>query len=267
MRDKFIRASAAISLITASVLWGATLVFAKVALTQLSVFHLLLYRFGLASCVLLPLLLLYRRRLDPKDAGVLLLIGFLTVPATYFLQFTGLAHTSASGAALIIGLFPPVLALASTWLYRERLPWMGWGAIAMSVLGVVISVGVPGDEQSLLGNTVTTYVLIFGTLTLLPISLLLDGLPSLSLSAEVWLSLLALGPICTVLPYMLWNWGLNYIPTSQAGVYTNLQTVVGAMLGVLVLHETLGAGILLGGATIVGAAVVISMPSLDRQVD
>ncbi|UCC64917.1 MAG: DMT family transporter, partial [Anaerolineae bacterium] len=152
MREKLVRTLAAIGLLTASVLWGWTLVFAKVALTQLSVFHLLLYRFGLASSALLPLLLIRRSPLERKDLRILLWIGFLTVPATYLLQFTGLAHTSASGAALVIGLYPALLALASSWLYHETLPWIGWGAIGLSVLGVFISVGVPGGDQSLLGN-------------------------------------------------------------------------------------------------------------------
>ena len=58
---------------------------------------------------------------------------------------------------------------------------------------------------------------------------------------------------------------------SHAGIYVNLEPVVGAILGVCVLHEKLGIVALVGGALIVGAAVYFSckpatMVAVDGKV-
>jgi drug/metabolite transporter (DMT)-like permease len=51
------------------------------------------------------------------------------------------------------------------------------------------------------------------------------------------------------------------VPASRAGVFLNLEPLVGALLGVLVLGEAWGAGTVVGGALIIGAAVVVSRRS------
>lgn len=56
----------------------------------------------------------------------------------------------------------------------------------------------------------------------------------------------------------LWNWGVGRVPASRAGVFLNLEPLVGALLGVLVLGEAWGPGTVVGGALIIGAAGVVS---------
>ena len=47
-------------------------------------------------------------------------------------------------------------------------------------------------------------------------------------------------------------------PASQAGVFLNLEPVVGALLGVILLHEVLGSFSILGGLLVIGAAVFVA---------
>lgn len=54
------------------------------------------------------------------------------------------------------------------------------------------------------------------------------------------------------------EWGLKRVPPSQAGVFVNLEPLVGAILGVSVLHEVLGRMAFDGGALIIGGAVYFS---------
>jgi drug/metabolite transporter (DMT)-like permease len=49
------------------------------------------------------------------------------------------------------------------------------------------------------------------------------------------------------------------VPASQAGVFLNLEPVVGAALGVALLHDVLGPFALVGGMMVVAAAVVVAM--------
>lgn len=284
---------AVVALVIACSVWGTAFLFGKLAFTELTVSQVVLYRFGLASLALLPIALLRRAWPQPQDLPLFVVTGFLTVPVTFLLQFGGLSLTSVASASLIIGAFPPLLALAAAGFYHEKLGTRGWAAVGASTLGVLLIVGLPGPDHNWLGDALvflslitsvawvllskrlierysaliaTGYVLTFGTLTLLPISLFWDGLPRLSLSGGVWGSVLALGLVSTAFTFMVWNWGLERVPASQAGVYVNLEPVVGAVLGVTVLQEVLGPGALLGGLLIVAAAWIISQPEEPRQL-
>jgi drug/metabolite transporter (DMT)-like permease len=49
----------------------------------------------------------------------------------------------------------------------------------------------------------------------------------------------------------------------------NIEPVVGVLLGVLILHETLDPGVLLGGFLVLGAALLVShpVPSVIEQAE
>jgi drug/metabolite transporter (DMT)-like permease len=66
------------------------------------------------------------------------------------------------------------------------------------------------------------------------------------------------GLLATASTTVLWNWGLKRVPAARAGIFVNLEPMVGAILGVAVLHEVLGRMALAGGALIVGGAVYFS---------
>lgn len=221
-------ATAALAL--ASCAWGASFLFAKLTFSELAVSHLVLYRFFLASLILVPLALKQRHFPKRKDLPLFAVAAFFTVPATFLLQYTGLSLTSVTSAGLIIGAFPVLMALAATIFLGEKINIKGWAAIAVSTFGVSLIIGSPGENRSLAGDAlvflslfaavawvllnrrltnaypalaVTAYVLALGTLMLLPISLLLDGIPRLDVSATAWASIAALGIVCTCLAYGL----------------------------------------------------------------
>jgi drug/metabolite transporter (DMT)-like permease len=221
-----------------------------------------------------------------------LLTGFLAVPVTFLLQFGGLSRTTVSSAALLVGALPLLLALGASWFFCERLSRVGWTAVGLSSLGIVLLVGLPGRGHDWLGDLLvflslitaaawvllnkrllrsysplvaTAYILAFGTSMLVPISLWWDGTPPTDLSAGVWYSVLGLGLAGTAFAFTLWNWGLEHWEASRAGVFLNLEPVIGAALGVTILGETLGPGALLGGVLVVCSAIVISLPLSSAQ--
>ena len=274
------------ALTAAGALWGVSFLFGKWALEEMSPGHVTLVRFVLASAVLLPYALwrgVWPRR---HDLPLFLLVGFLTVPATFLVQFWGLSMTSASVAALIVGCGPPMIALFARLFCGERLGKGGWAAIGASTLGVGLTVAGHGTGNGWLGDALifvsllavvgwvllgkrlneryppvaaTAWVITFGTMSLAPAALLSEGLPRLGLpTAGGWASVLVLGLGCSAATYALWNWGIGKIAASRAGVFLNLEPLVGALLRVLVLGERWGPGTVVGGALILGAAVVIS---------
>jgi drug/metabolite transporter (DMT)-like permease len=104
---------------------------------------------------------------------------------------------------------------------------------------------------------VTATMLIAGTVMLLVWVELTRPL-RFRFSLQTWAAVAAQGLLATAAAYLFWNWGLSRIPAARAGVFLNLEPVVGTLLGLLVLHEKLGKAAVLGGILIVGAAVYFS---------
>ncbi len=73
-----------------------------------------------------------------------------------------------------------------------------------------------------------------------------EGVPRLALTAVGWASVLVLGLGCSAATYVLWNRGLRRVSASRGGVFLNLEPLVGALLGVLVLGDAWGPGMALG---------------------
>lgn len=279
------RMPALAALVAASVAWGAVFLFAALALRTLTPLAVVTLRFVIASLALLPLMLWRRERPARGDWPAFLAASLLGVPVAMLLLFTGIALAGATISALLLGAFPVFLSLAALAFDRERLRWHGWAATFASALGVALIVGRPGRATGWLGPVlvlaslvcftfwvvfsqrlmrrystfaVTSWVILLGTLMLLPLAAW-RGLPDpRSLDATTLASLLMLGLLCTAVTYQLWNWGLKRVGTHRSGVIGNLEPLTGALLGVWVLGEPTGLGLWAGGALILGAAVSVS---------
>lgn len=276
-----------LALALACVLWGSSFLFAKIALEELDPGHVLLYRFGLTAALLIPVVARGRSIPRRADWPLFLVTGFLCVPATMLIQFEGLARTSVTSASLLVGTGTPLLALAAVLFDRERLGGRGWLAVLVSCVGIVVMVGRPvpggawvGDLLVFLSMAVaaawvllsrrlvqryrpalaSAWILLAGTATLVPIVWLREGPPPIVLSGGAWASLLTLAVACTVASFLLWNWAVARVPAGRAAPFLNLEPVVGAALGVAILGDPLLAGTLAGGALILGAAGLASLP-------
>jgi drug/metabolite transporter (DMT)-like permease len=277
------------ALATSGVLWGTSFILGKIALRQLGVNDMMLYRFMFASLGFLPLLARRLPRFDRHDFGLVLIASLVGVPVQFLLQFGGLALTTASHAALMIGMAPVLLAVAAHVVLHERHHRSTWAALLVSTVGVALIVlqagtgngsgSLPGDMMVLVSMVgAVAWVLISktlmhrhsalvvsGTITLCGTVMLAAwvigryGLPSLSLDRSTWLAVAALGLITTTCTTVLWNWGLSHVSAGRAGAFINLEPVVGAVLGVWLLHEHLGSLAIAGGLLILVAAVGVTL--------
>jgi drug/metabolite transporter (DMT)-like permease len=286
----------------ASSLWGCGFYFGKIALVEMNVGAMVLYRFLFATLALTPLLLLHRPRFSRADWALLLLASFLGIPLQFLIQFSGLALTTVSHASLMVGTLPVLLAVAATLFAHERMDRTGWFALTLSTLGAtLIALGArhaTGASGPTLGGdmlvvlslvialawilinkrlmqrhspvTVTAYGVAAGTAMLLLVVPLLYrqpfGPPPISaISLKAWLALAASGLLCTASTTLLWNWGLTQVPASQAGVLLNMEPLIGSLLGVFLLRESLGPSARTGGALILAAALIITTGSRTRS--
>jgi drug/metabolite transporter (DMT)-like permease len=279
--------------LVASALWGTGFFFGKIALEEMNVGAMVFYRFGFAVLVLLPLLITHKPGLDRREWGVLLMASFLGVPLQFLIQFYGLSLTTVSHASLMVGTMPVILAVGAAIFAHERMDTIGWVALAGSTVGAaLIALGGHGGgkgQASLEGDllvvgsllialgwilmnkslmerhsavVVTAYGLFAGMLMLFVVVPVLFGWPPVTgISLKAWSALAASGVLCTATTTLLWNWGMTQVPASQAGVLLNMEPLMGSLLGVLVLGETLGASAWVGGGLILAAAVTLTMHS------
>lgn len=124
----------------AGTLWGTGFYFGRIALDEMSVGHMVLYRLWFAALGMLPVALRNRVRLTWPETRMLLVCAFLGVPLQFLVQFHGLARTTVSHASLMVGSLPVLLAAAAALFAGERLDWFGWLALCASTTGAALLV-------------------------------------------------------------------------------------------------------------------------------
>jgi drug/metabolite transporter (DMT)-like permease len=294
MFKRHVQVAPLLALATAGCLWGTGFFFGKIALTEMSVPDMVLFRLGFACVGLVPVIFSGRScfdmNFDTSEWGWVFAASVLGVPVSYLVSFKGLSLTTVSHASLMVGTLPMLLAMAAVVLSRERLHLGGWLALAASTVGAalialssktgssVVQASIRGDllvVLSMLASIawiliskrlmrrhsplmVTAFVFWIGTILLAVVVFTTSGIPSVHYSTRVWVAVAEQGLLATASTTVLWNWGLKQVPTSQAGIFVNLEPLVGAILGVSVLHEVLGRMAIAGGALIIGGAVYFS---------
>ena len=122
----------------ASSFWGCGFFFGKIALEEMNVGAMVLYRFAFASLGLLPFVLAHRPRFSAAEWRTLLLASFIGVPLQFLLQFKGLSMTTVSHASLMVGTLPVLLAVGATIFAHERMNALGWMSLALSTCGAAL---------------------------------------------------------------------------------------------------------------------------------
>jgi len=153
----------------AGTLWGTGFYFGRLALNEMSVEHMVLYRFLFASLGMLPVALGNRVRLVAGEMRTLLMAAAFGIPVQFLLQFHGLALTTVSHASLMVGAMPVLLAAAAAVFANERLDPVGWIALCGSTVGAALVVlggshATTGNERPTLGGDL---LVIFSLITAL----------------------------------------------------------------------------------------------------
>ena len=136
----------------------------------------------------------------------------------------------------------------------------GLGVLAM--VGAVLMMGTAtvltkrwGQPEGMSAFAVAGWTFLFAGLTLLPFTLIFEGLPD-SLSVRNIGGLVYLVLISGILAYVLWFWGLQRLAASSVTFLSLLNPVLAAVLGWVVLNQRLNRWQVLG-AVIVLVSVVL----------
>src|ERR1700761_3241088 len=298
------RRLAVAALAMAGTLWGTTVPLSKLALAWLPAGWLTVARFGLAAVVLLVLIRRSRARavvgrsgraVRPQPARraatpLVLLSGAAGYGATVVFQNAGVALTSVTHAALLIGAVPVLVAVIAAIWHRAVARPVAWAGFAVSLAGVGLVTGGHGGGASTLGGglvlisllisaiftvgqtrllqgrdpiAVTAVQFLGAALAALAYAAVAEGLPPVPHAAGPVVATVALALGGTLAPFTLFAYGQSRIAAELAGAFLNLEPLVGAVAGVVVFGDPVGPLQAAGGVAIVAGIALSSVPLLS----
>jgi len=279
MPSKRLRADLALGL--CALIWGATFVVIKDALSDVSVVVYLAIRFGLAAIVMAVIYWRSLRELTPRTVWAGAQIGFFMFGG-YIFQIAGLKFTTPSKAAFITGSCVVMVPIFLVAFGRRRItPWI-WGGALAALAGLYFLTVPPeglgalnrGDPLVLACAAMFALHMIFigrhvehhsvGALSFLQVATtaVLSTLLLPIASAAGWehphlrwtgyliFAILATAIGATVIGFSLQTWAQQYASPSHAAILVSLEPVFAAITSLLVGQEHLGARLLAGAALI-----------------
>ncbi len=289
-----------IKLVLVALFWGGTFIAGRVVAQALPAMTAATGRFAVAVALLL--LLAWKvegglPRLSKTQLATTAALGFTGIFLYNLCFLAALARMPAGRTALFVALNPIVTALASAWLFRERLGGVKWLGIAVAFAGtaVVITRGDPLGALHDVGQSIgagellmfcaisswaaytmigrsalkgltpiaaTTYAAMWGLALLAGgAALEFSSIAWSALGWRVWASIAYLGVFGTVLGFVWYYEGVKAIGPSRTAVFNNLVPVFGIVLAALLLDEPVLVSMLVGGALAIVGVFLTNRPA------
>jgi drug/metabolite transporter (DMT)-like permease len=266
-----------------AVIWGIPYLFIRIAVAEVSPAFLVLARTGIAAAILLPIALV---RVDLRPIFVrwrwLVAFAAIEIAIPWVLLGSAEQHVSSSLAGLVIAGVPlvgTVIAFATG--HAEGLGPTSLIGLFIGIVGVAAIVG--GDfgttdpiALAQLGGVVVCYavgpvILVrqlggLSSLGVMALSLALTAVvyapiaafqwPAAVPSGEVVFSIVTLAIVCTALAFLLFAELIEAVGPVRATVITYVNPAVAAVLGVLVLDETLTPAMIVGFVLVTSGSIL-----------
>ena len=258
------------------VLWGASPVAAKIAVSSLSPMMVAILRTVIGGLIALPLAILLRIPLpaDKAQRRLLVLSGFCGFVAFPVLFTLGILHTSANHASMILAGLPVFTGLIAMKWDRKQPSAAWWIGCTIAMTGEVLLIfgqdfdsatgaSISGDLLVLSSNVfaslgyvaggrlerngypamgTTFYGVSLYALVLLPLRFIVEpGTPMLEVPTGIWIAIAYLAIGVTIVGYVLWYWALGRGGIARIALLQFLQPVSGVILAAILLGEDFGA--------------------------
>lgn len=271
-----------VALALAGLCWGMGFPLGKFVLTETSSAHMVLLRFAVAAVAAAPFALARAETRALFRSPVVLAAGALYGVA-FMVQFEGLAHVSVTLAALLVGAMPALIAVSAK-LLGEKVSRASWIGVAAATLGAALIAGKPEGAGSPLGvalslgslliflawlivlrraptaptpMAIPAVTVIVAAFTVLPIALFMHGPPRLDLSLPVWAAIVGQGVLATLLATAAWQFGSARVDAASAGVFINIEPLIGACVGVMLFGDHLTFALGFGGLLIIAGSFIV----------
>src|ERR1700730_12963470 len=291
-------------LVIVNAMWAAQYAAYKTASVQMGPVTVSAWTFFLAAIILLPFLLKERfgleARKDRRGWTRRDVIGFVVVGVFGFVTASallawGTERSTASNAALIYLTVPILTAVLASLILGERMTWIRWLSLAVSLAGVMLLSRSDLRRQSLVrgeflvGNVLVLLacasssfynvyskdllnrfsaleILVYGYTMAVVLSIPpliwaepLSWSALAGYSAATWLAVLVLSIFSWGLAMVLWMFVLRRLDVSQASVSIYMLPFLGVLISAATLHERITGSMLVGGGITLAGAVMITV--------
>lgn len=278
-----------------TVILGSTLVLVKLVLNDLGPLTITAFRYSLAFVLLVPFLLL---RGGLGQYPYALWIRFILLGVSFYVVgngalYLGLEFIPATTGSLLLSFVPLLVMLAGVFLLREIPTQMQFAGLAVVLIGsavffspglrpgeplgiAIVSIGLVGNVAfDVLGRevqrgqltdtlTLTAIPLGVGSIMLLPLALLIEGLPKVPLST--WAIVFLLAGLNTAGVYALMNHALKVLAAFEMAVMVDLTPLLTALWSWLLLSEKLQLVQVMGIIVVILGIILVEQGKHKIQV-
>lgn len=268
------------AILCTAVLWGLSFISIKLTVAVIPPMTLALFRFLIASVILLFLL----KKMEPdtklarKDIPLMVMSGVLGVAVFNNFQNVGIKMTTASAASMIIAAIPILTVVGEFLVFKTRLSWIKIMSVILSMGGVycIVASSQQTSQDDFLGDlfmlgaavswvvytlitrplstqysqlAVVTYQVFFGTFALIPFAFC-ETWEWQFIDSSIILHLIYLGIFCSALANYLYVYAMGILGVSSVSLFINLIPVISTFGGFTILQEPVSEMQILGGAVI-----------------
>lgn len=279
-------------IIAAASLWGLIGLFVKILSAQgFSSMQIVALR-SLASAVCITVVLCklgkeyFRVRL--QDLWLFIGTGILSLTFFNYCYFNCINASSLAAAALLLYTAPIFVMLMSLVLFHERFTINKGIALLTTFIGCALITGILNTAAdfsftallyglgsgigyalySIFGKfavrkyssaTISAYTFYFSTLSSLPLAdfSAVNG----QWNITTFIAALGIGGLCAVIPYLLYNRGLQEVEATQASILATVEPLVAACVGILCFNEPVTWQKLAGIALILASVIILNLHS------
>ena len=272
---------ATLTLLGITAAWGSTFFLIKDLLDRVPTLDFLGVRFAIAAVALVLVAPRAIGRLSREARRHAVVLGLL-YGLGQILQTAGLAHTPASVSGFITGLYVVATPLFAAVLLHTRITWLTWAAVLLAVVGLavltldglsigygealtfvaamlyalhIVGLGAWSTAADAMGLAILQLVVIAVVCLVctVPDGLVLPDRPS------DWASLLYMALIPGALGIVGQTWAQAHLPPTRTAIVMSMEPVFAAFFAVLLGGESLTSRMLLGGAFVLAAMLVVEL--------
>ena len=261
--------------------WGSTFFLIHDLLDRVPAVDFLAVRFSIAGILLLVVAPKAVLRLSPTARRQAVVLGSLYGVAQ-ILQTVGLAHTPASVSGFITGMYVVATPLFAAVLLRNRITRMTWAAVLLAFGGLavltldgfsvgygealtfvaamlyalhIVGLGAWSNVQDALGMSILQVVMV----AVICLVVSAPGGIVLPDNGRDWLSVLYMAVFPAALALLGQTWAQAHLSATRTAIVMSMEPVFAAFFAVLLGGESLTTRMLLGGALVLAAMLIVEV--------
>jgi drug/metabolite transporter (DMT)-like permease len=211
--------------------------------------------------------------------------------AVAFTTLSALKYIPVASLVFLFYTYPTWVAVISAVRGVERLTATRVIALVMSLAGIGLMVGLPGSGAmhpagvalalggallyalyipminhygSELPPAVTSAYAAGGAALVFLVAALTQGMPRVAFTTLGWAAIVGLAVVCTVLAFIIFLRGLAVIGPVRTAIVSTVEPFWTALLGSLVLGQSIGPRVFIGGSLIAAAVVMLQVVGRPR---